>query len=195
MLRRCPDRDTVFYMNVNVEKLKDRLHRHRQILFGKDDPFLAPVNAAVAEASGKAVILWALDLADETAEKLYEKYQDPCFLSAVADARLWARGIIRMPEAKRSILACHAFAREAYNASDRAWCHAVGQACSTVHTVRHAIGYPLYDLSALVFQYGPENCMDVLIGRRKEYLIRLKEAEKEAVMLREWALFIERREK
>lgn len=177
------------------EEIRNRLRRHRQILFDRDDPFLFEVNSAIAAASGKAVILWSLDLAEETAEMLYEKYQDPCFLSAVADARLWAKGVIRMPLAKRSILACHAFAAKTDNASDCAWCHAVAQACSTVHTVRHAIGYSMYDLSALVFQHGAENCMDILIRRRKEYLLRLEEAGKMAPMHHEWAAFIERRER
>ncbi len=38
-----------------------------------------------------------------------------------------------------------------------ALCHAVGQACSTVHVETHAIGLPMYELTALVHLYSPEN--------------------------------------
>ena len=59
-----------------------------------------------------------------------------------------------MRYAQRKILDCHAFAKEAGCKEDVALCHAVGQACSVVHTAGHAIGYPAYDLTAIIHRYG-----------------------------------------
>lgn len=52
-------------------------------------------------------------------------------------------------------------------------CHAVGQACSVVHTVGHAIGYPLYDLTALVRRHGIDDCAAVVEARKSDYVERL----------------------
>ena len=39
-----------------------------------------------------------------------------------------------MPVAKKAILECHAMAKELTDIADIALCHAIGQACSVVHT-------------------------------------------------------------
>ena len=49
-------------------------------------------------------------------------------------------------------------------------CHAIGQACATVHTAGHAIGYPLYDLSAIIHSLGLDNCKTTVENRKQEYI-------------------------
>ena len=61
----------------------------------------------------------------------------------------------------------------AKNKEDIARCHAVGQACAVVHTVGHAIGYPIYDLTSIVYQYGIEHCVKAVEARKQEYMDRL----------------------
>lgn len=63
-----------------------------------------------------------------------------------------------MPIAQRKILDCHGFAKEIDNKEDIATVHAVGQACSVVHTAGHAMGYPIYDLTSFVHRYGIDDC-------------------------------------
>lgn len=53
-----------------------------------------------------------------------------------------------MPVAKRAILDVHAMARDMDDPADAALCHAVGQRCSCVHTPKHALGLPVYELTA-----------------------------------------------
>ena len=91
----------------------------------------------------------------------------------MAATQLWAAGKVKMRQAQRKILDCHAFAKEISSKEDIAMCHAVGQACATVHTAGHAIGYPIYDLTSIVFEYGIENCAEPVELRKKEYMERL----------------------
>ena len=71
-------------------------------------------------------------------------------------ARLWAMGKVKMPSARPAILAVHAMAKQLQDPGDAALCHGVGQGCSTVHTPRHAMGLPIYELTALVRHTPPE---------------------------------------
>lgn len=96
-----------------------------------------------------------------------------------------------MREAQRAILRCHAMAREAASAEDAALCHAVGQACSVVHTPRHAMGYPIYELTALVRRYGLDGCREAVERRVEGYrqlAVRWAGAWRDT--LRRWAAFI-----
>ena len=88
-------------------------------------------------------------------------------------ARDWASGRIKMRPAQQKILACHAFAKEIDCKEDIAMCHAIGQACAVVHTVGHAMGYPIYDLTSIIYKYGIENCSEAVEARKQEYIDRL----------------------
>ena len=92
---------------------------------------------------------------------------------ALEAARNWAAGKIKMREAQRKILDCHGLAKELSSPADAAACHAVGQACSVVHTAGHAMGYPIYDLTAIVYRLGLENCREQVERRKEEYVDRL----------------------
>lgn len=62
-----------------------------------------------------------------------------------------------MPASKRAIIGCHALAKELSSAADIARCHTVGQACATVHAKGHAIGFPIYDLTAMIREKGTDS--------------------------------------
>ena len=42
-----------------------------------------------------------------------------------------------------------------------------------VHTVGHALGYPIYELTAIVRRYGIENCRVAVETRAYEYVEKL----------------------
>ena len=48
-----------------------------------------------------------------------------------------------------------------------------GQACAVVHTAGHAIGYPAYDLTSLVYKLGIENCLEQIEYRKQSYIDKL----------------------
>lgn len=146
----------------------------RQILFSTDSEFLSDLQVSLAVQDRRTVILWALELAGEAVRTLEEKYpgeQRPA--NVLEAARLWASGKMKMSQAKAAILACHAMAKELSSPEDIALCHGVGQACSTVHTAGHAIGFPVYELTAIVHRFGLTQCRDPVESRKQEYLARL----------------------
>ena len=71
-------------------------------------------------------------------------------------------------------------AKEVTSLTDAALCHAVGQACATVHTETHAIGLPIYELTAIVRDYGIEECTPYLKEKLSYYRLALEQCRKEA---------------
>ena len=69
--------------------------------------------------------------------------------------------------------------------------HPEAQGCSVIHTPGHALGYPIYELTALVHRYGIENCIQPVEKRCEEYVQRLLFWEQqEPTLQREWASFL-----
>ena len=124
-----------------IEDVKKRLKDGNQILFTRDSQYLQDLMLLFEDRDRRILVLWALDLAGESAGKLEEKYpgeRRPA--EAVTAARDWSRGKMKMRQAQRKILDCHAFAKEIDSREDIAVCHAVGQACAVVHSAGHAAG-------------------------------------------------------
>ena len=157
-----------------LDEVQIRLKKGSQVLFAKDTEYLQDLTMLFREQSHKTMVLWALDLAAESVAKLEEKYPDENRpKGALEAARAWAAGKIKMRPAQRKILDCHAFAKEIDSKEDIALCHAIGQACAVVHTAGHAIGYPMYDLSAIVYRLGIESCVEAVEQRKQEYIKKI----------------------
>ena len=157
-----------------LDEVRIKLKKRNQVLFAKDMEYLQNLTTLFREQSHRTMVLWALDLAAESVAKLEEKYPDENRpREALEAAWAWAAGKIKMRLAQRKILDCHAFAKESDSREDIALCHAVGQACAVVHTVGHAIGYPIYDLSAIIYRLGIDNCREAVERRKQEYIAKL----------------------
>lgn len=157
-----------------LDEAAARLKRKNQVLFAKDSEYLQDLTLLFQGQNHRVITLWAFDFATESIAKLEEKYpreQRP--REAFAAAQDWAAGKIKMRWAQRKILDCHAFAKEIEEKEDIAVCHAIGQACAVVHTVGHAIGYPIYDLTAVIYRLGIENCAEAVEKRKQDYIDRL----------------------
>ena len=178
-----------------MEEVKTRLGRKNQVLFSKDSPCLQDLRLLLQDQDRRLLILWALDFAEESAADLKEKYPEETRPEeALQAARDWASGRIKMPLARRKILDCHAFAKEINCKEDIAACHAVGQACSVVHTAGHAMGYPIYDLTSLIYHYGIESCREPAEARMAEYISRLLFWQKAFPDYKgEWAGFLQKK--
>jgi len=158
-----------------LAEVSAKAKRHNQILFSKDSLLLGNLRHLIDQANRRVLILWALELAGETVLQLTERYpEDLRPREAIAESRAWAAGEIKMPIAKRAILNCHAMAKELTDSADIARCHAVGQACSVVHTAGHALGYPMYELTAIVLELGLDGCRDSVEQRVMYYEQRLR---------------------
>ena len=175
-----------------LTEVRAKAKRHNPILFSKDSLLLDNLHHLIGQANRRALILWALELAEETTRELAEKYpENHRPREAIAASRAWAAGEIKMPIAKRAILNCHAMAKELTDSADIARCHAVGQACSVVHTEGHAMGYPIYELTAIVLELGLENCREAVEARAIDYEQRLRLwTEQAQTDCRDWADFL-----
>lgn len=156
-----------------TELIEKRIRAKREILFSREDYFLDPLRAEIEQAFQVAVVCWALELAQHSAQILHRKYpEDSRAADAIRLTWLWARGKIKMPEAKNAILACHKAAKDYADPSSAARFHAIGQACGTVHAKGHALGYPIYELTAQIREEGRKNC-DAAVAERVLYYIQL----------------------
>ena len=156
------------------ETLENRIKARRQILFSRDDDGIMSLILLIDELPRKAVVLWALGLAEETVKLLETRYPlDERPRIALTMTQMWASGEVKMAVAKRAILDCHAVAKEITSTADIARYHAIGQACGTVHANGHAIGFPIYDLTALIRENGLENCDEIIQERINYYVQRL----------------------
>lgn len=157
-----------------LTEVKEKQKKGRSVLFGKNSEYLQDLEMLLDGQDHRTLILWALDLGKSDAELLRKKYpkeQRPEL--ALTAARDWAAGNVKMPYAQRKILDCHALAKEITSKEDIALCHAVGQACAVVHTAGHAMGFPIYDLTAVVCRYGIDQCRPFVGERKRYYMDRL----------------------
>lgn len=157
-----------------LDDVKERMKRKNQILFSQETPLLQELSMLLENQKRRTVVLWALDLAGDSVRELLEKHpMDDRPLKALEESKRWAAGEIKMPVAKKAILNCHSMAKDVDLPEDKALCHAIGQACSTVHTKRHAMGLPIYELTAIVRKYGIENCREPVEKRCVQYIDKL----------------------
>ncbi len=141
-------------------------------------------------ADRRTVVLWGLECAGRVADRLGVMFpEDGRPAEAVRTCTLWSEGAVRMPEARRAILAVHGMARDAGDPIAAALCHAVGQGCSCVHTPGHAMGLPVYELTAILLDGGDgweARAEDTIDG----YLKALDGCEIRSSEPREWAGFL-----
>ena len=157
-----------------LDEARAKLNKGNQVLFAKDAAFLQDLRMLSRNESHRTMVLWALDLAAASVAKLEEKHPGEARpREALEAARDWAAGKIKMRLAQRKILDCHAFAKEIACKEDIALCHAIGQACAVVHTAGHVIGYPMYDLSAIIYRLGIESCTEAIEQRKQVYIDKL----------------------
>ncbi len=157
------------------DSVQKRVKRGNAVLFQQKDSLFLELETLLGEASHKAVVLWALELCEDAEKRIVEiAPEEQRGRICIEECALWAAGFINMPIAKRAILDCHAIAKTTDDKELIALSHALAQGCSCVHTPKHAMGYPIYDLTALVRREGFDSAV---IGNRVAfYLKRLRKA-------------------
>jgi len=135
-----------------------KLKKRNKILFSRDSKCLQELIKLIRLQNHRTLVMWALDCANLPLEQFEAKYPDeqrPRTCLELCEA--WARGKIKMPMAKQAILDSHAVAKEIDDSEYGALCHAIGHAGATIHVETHALGLPIYELTAIVLKYGKEN--------------------------------------
>ncbi len=135
--------------------VEQKIKKKNEILFSRDSACLQGLLSLLREQTHRTLVLWAFDCAQEALALFEEKYpEEKRPETALALSQAWARGEVKMPIARRAILDAHAAAKDVSDRASAALCHAVGQACATVHAATHAPGLPFYELTALVLRRG-----------------------------------------
>lgn len=154
--------------------VETKIKKKNKILFSRDSQCLKDLIELIQLQSHRTLVMWALDCGRLTLEHFEAKYPDESRPRACLElCEAWARGKIKMPIAKKAILASHAVAKEIENPEYGALCHAIGHAGATVHVETHALGLPFYELTALVLRHGKENFHKPVSDKLTFYKARL----------------------
>jgi len=123
----------------------------RKMLVNKEHAAVQPIEALIAEQKHTTMVLWALNSAPHVLDFFAARHpQEPRPRLALEAGWAWARGEIKMPAARRAILAAHDAATEIApnDKAGEAAARAIAHAAATVHTQRHAIGLVIYGVTA-----------------------------------------------
>lgn len=151
-----------------------KLKKRNKILFSRDSQSLQELINLIQLQNHRSLVMWALDCAKLPLEQFEAKYPDerrPRTCLELCEA--WARGKIKMPIAKQAILDSHAVAKKIDDSEYGALCHAIGHAGATVHVETHALGLPIYELTAIVLKYGKDNFPEPVSEKINFYYNRL----------------------
>lgn len=134
-----------------IEEVEKKLKRKNKILFSRESACLRELVERIRLQKHRTLVLWAFECVKTPLALFESRYPNEARpRTAVELCHKWAQGDIKMPVAKRAILDCHGVCKEMDDPYGAALCHAIGQGVSTVHVETHAIGLPIYELSAIV---------------------------------------------
>jgi len=126
----------------------------RKMLNNYEAPYIQSLMRLIETQSKATLANWAVDYAENVLLPLWHKQypDDNRPRNALASAREWLSGEIKLLQAKSAILACHAAAREAEgNPAAQASARAIGQCASTIHAATHCIGLAFYGALAVAY--------------------------------------------
>ncbi len=129
-------------------------NKYRKMLSDWEAPYIQALARQIETQSKETLARWAVDYAGRVILPLWDKHcpGDERPRNALNAAREWISGTISFPQAKPTILACHAAAREsAANPVAQASARAIGQSASTIHSAQHCIGLALYGALAVAY--------------------------------------------
>jgi len=151
-----------------------KFKKKNKILFSRDSECLQNLIKLIQLQNHRTLVIWALDCAKLPLEQFEAKYPNelrPRICLELSES--WARGIIKMPVAKRAILNAHAVSKEIDDEQYGDLCHAIGHAGATVHVETHAMGLVIYELTSIVIEHGIDNFQKPVSEKINYYYNRL----------------------
>lgn len=130
------------------------MSRTRKMLSDWEAPYIQSLMKLIKTQSKETLATWAVDYSEHVILPLWSKYypDDLRPQNALNAAREWLSGSIKLPQAKKMILECHAAARETDgNPVAQAAARTVGQCASTIHSAQHCIGLAFYGAIAVAY--------------------------------------------
>lgn len=130
------------------------MKKSRKMLSDWDAPYIQSLVKLIETQSKSTLANWSIDYSEKVLLPIWCKHypDDLRPQNTIEDARLWLKGVIKLPQAKKTILECHAAARESEaTPAAQAAARAIGQSASTIHSARHCIGLALYGAVAVTY--------------------------------------------
>lgn len=127
--------------------------KHRKML-QLNIPAIQEMMQVLLTQSKQTICNWAIDYAEEVVLPVWVKHrgEDARPQAAIAAAREWLDGKIKLPQAKVAIVACITAAREAEDdPAAQAAGRAIHQVSATIHMPSHSLGLPLYGALAVAY--------------------------------------------
>lgn len=106
-------------------------------------------------------------------------------------AKLWASGKDKMTTVKPRILKLHQLAKETANEAVSALLHAYAQGLSVIHTKKHAMGLPIYQITAKI-RLSHQIDYEILIHKMTSYYHQIMDEIETEIDDKTWASFIEK---
>jgi len=133
---------------------------------------LQPLAELIEKQRHKTLVLWSIECAERVLPIFEEKYpQDERPRKAIEAAEAWARGEIKMPDAKKAAHAAHNAATEVVeDAAACAAARAAGHVVGTVHVETHAMGFVIYAVTAFIHAAADSNNADDVIAKECKWL-------------------------
>lgn len=142
----------------------------RKILFSRESACIQPLRTLIEKQTHKALVLWVLDCTPrflDIFEKDFPNELRPRELITIA--KLWAKGEVKMPVAKKAIHAAHNAATDAEGfPAAQAAARAIGHAAATIHVETHALGIVFYGLTSLVYAEKPDD-FDTFVAKECDW--------------------------
>jgi hypothetical protein len=160
--------------DTDMRDVENRIKKRNSILFSQESLCLQDLINMMQMQNHRTLVMWALHCAKTPLMQFETKYpQETRPGRCLKLCEEWARGRLKMPVAKQAILASHAVAKEIDDGEYGALCHAIGHAGATVHVGTHAIGLPMYELTAIVLRCGNVNYAHLVHDKIKGYYASL----------------------
>ena len=126
----------------------------RKMLSDWNAPYIQALIQEMDKLAKSELVNWALAYTEDCILPLWRKHcpEDHRPQEALAAARKWLAGEIKLPQAKPLIQACHAAARESLcQPVAQAAARAIAHTASIIHISKHCYGLPLYGALALAY--------------------------------------------
>jgi len=174
--------------------VEDRMKKKNKILFTRESESLRELVRLMDNQNHRVLVLWALECGNLALRDFESVFPDEMRPRICLEAcERWAKGDIKMQGAKRAILNSHAVAKEIDHEVCKALCHGIGHAGATVHVGSHAIGLPMYELTAIVISYKMSGYEEAVKEKIDFYIDRLLYWRENAGKLdRKWADFLKK---
>ncbi len=130
------------------------MNKYRKMLSNWQAEPIIGLMRLIETQSKETLVNWAVGYAETHFLPIYSKHypEDQRPQLALEYARKWLRKEVKLPEAKKHILACHEAANEAVELpASQAAARAIGQASSSIHSALHSLGLALYGGVAIAY--------------------------------------------